>query len=98
IIDGTVKAAETEGIEKEIFNLGSGRNISVNNLIDLLLKLTNKEDIKPIYSEPKIGDVPDTFADISKAKRILGYNPSVSLKDGIQRFIDWYKLNKPIGE
>ena len=92
IIDGTLQAAETEGIEKEIFNLGSGRNISVNKLINLLLKLTNKEEIKPIYSSPKVGDVPDTYADITKAKNILGYSPDVALENGIQQFIEWYKF------
>ena len=92
IIDGTLKAAETEGIEKEIFNLGSGRNISVNKLMNLLLKLTHKEEIKPIYSAPKIGDVPDTYADITKAKNTLGYSPDVALENGIRQFIEWYKF------
>ena len=92
IIDGTLKAAETEGIEKEIFNLGSGRNISVNKLMNLLLKLTHKEEIKPIYSSPKIGDVPDTYADITKAKNTLGYSPDVALENGIRQFIEWYKF------
>lgn len=92
IIDGTLKAAETEGIEKEIFNLGSGRNISVNKLIDLLLKLTHKEEIKPIYSKPKVGDVQNTYADITKAKNVLGYSPDVAIETGIQHFIEWYKF------
>jgi len=91
IIDGTLKSAETEGIENEIFNLGSGSNVSVNTVVKLLLKLTEKTDIKPIYTPPKLGDVPHTHADISKARNLLGYNPKVTFESGIQRLIKWYK-------
>ena len=97
IIDGTLKAAETEGIEKEIFNLGSGCNVSVNTVLDLLLKLTRKEDIKPIYIPPKVGDVPHTHADISKAKNLLGYNPKVTFENGLRQFIEWYKSHSHLG-
>ena len=93
IIDGTLRAAETEGVGKEIFNLGSGHSVSVNTLVELLLKLTNKEDVKPIYTQPKVGDVPDTHADISKARNILGYNPKMIFENGIKQFIEWYKVH-----
>ena len=96
IIDGTLKSAETEGIEKEIFNLGSGSNVSVNTVIELLLKLTNKADIKPIYTQPKVGDVSHTHADISKARDLLGYNPKVTFESGIRQFIEWYKSHSQI--
>lgn len=91
IIDGTLKSVETEGVEKEIFNLGSGSNVSVNTVVELLLKLNDKTDIKPIYTKPKLGDVPHTHADISKARNLLGYNPKVTFESGIQQFIKWYK-------
>jgi len=91
IIDGTLKSAETEGIEREIFNLGSGSDVSVNTIVELLLGLTDKKDIEPIYTQPKIGDVPYTHADISKARSLLGYNPKVTLEIGIQQFIEWFK-------
>lgn len=91
IIDGTLKSAETEGVEKEIFNLGSGSNVSVNTVVELLLKLTDKTDIKPIYTQPKLGDVPHTHADISKARNLLGYNPKVTFESGIRQFVKGYK-------
>jgi len=91
IIDGTLKSAEIEGIEKEIFNLGSGSNVSVNTVVELLLKLTDKTDIEPIYTEPNLGDVPHTHADISKARNLLGYNPRVTFETGIQLYIKWFK-------
>lgn len=91
IIEGTLKAAENDNVEGEIFNLGSGSRISVNNVLKLLLRLTDKEDINPIYEEPKLGDVYDTYADISKARKLLGYNPKVTLDSGIRQFMKWFK-------
>lgn len=91
VIDGTIKAAEIDDPEEEIFNIGSGSRVSVNTLVNLLLKLTEKEDVKAIYEKPKLGDVHDTYANISKARKLLGYNPKVTLDSGIQQFIKWFK-------
>ena len=56
-----------------------------------------------IGTEPKIkqlpmqpGDVDRTFADISKAKKLIGYNPKTSFKEGIENFVEWYKINKDL--
>lgn len=92
IIDGTLRSGEIDDVKGEIFNLGGGSRVSVNEVVKLLLKLTGKEDIKPIHEPPKPGDVPDTYADISKGRNLLGYNPKVSLNDGIRQFIKWFKL------
>jgi len=91
IIDGTLKSAETEGIEKEIFNLGSGSTVSVNTVVQLLLELTGKTDIEPIYIEPKPGDVLHTHADISKARRLLGYTPTVTFETGMRLYVNWFR-------
>ena len=91
IIDGTLKSAETEGVEKEIFNLGSGSNVSVNTVVQLLLELTDKTDIEPIYTPPNLGDVSHTYADISKAKKFLGYIPRMTFETGIQLYVKWFK-------
>ena len=92
-IDGTIKAAEAEGIEGEVFNIGGGSNISVNDAVYLLIKLIG---INPgiAYEPKKLGDVQDTHADISKAKEILGYSPKVGVKEGLKRFIKWFKETK----
>lgn len=91
IMNGTLKAAETDDIEGEIFNLGSGSRFSVNEVLRLLQKVTQKGNGNPVHYAPKLGDVSDTYADITKAKKRLGYNPTTTLEDGIKRFIKWYK-------
>ena len=92
-INGTIKATETDGIEGEVFNIGGGSRISVNDVVNLLIKLIGI-NAEIAYWPPKLGDVPDTHADISKAKEILGYSPKVSLEGGLKRFINWFKKTK----
>jgi nucleoside-diphosphate-sugar epimerase len=55
--------------------------------------IMDKDFISPIYEKRKLGDVQDTYADIKKAQKILGYNPVTSIKKGLENFTEWYKLN-----
>lgn len=76
----------------EVFNIAYGGK---EYLIDLYIKLCDllNKDISPLYGEWRKGDVRDSNADISKAKRLLKYNPQYSLNDGLDLTIDWYKNN-----
>ena len=89
IAQGTIAAAEKEGIGGEIFNLGSGNSIVLNDAIDIIQDLLGNFEVQ--YESDKMGDVKHTLADISKAKKILGYEPKVNLKEGLKQFIEWYK-------
>ena len=74
----------------EIFNLGNSKKIKLKNLIKLIEEKTNKKaNIKKLPFQK--GDVSVTYADISKSKKILGYEPKVSIEEGIEKFVDWYK-------
>lgn len=92
IVEGTIKAAEVEIVKGEIFNLGSGTRISVNNTLKLLGKISGNEDAEIVHEPQKLGDVSDTYADITKARKILGSNPKVCFSDGLNRFINWFKM------
>ena len=73
----------------EIFNLGESECVTLARLIELLEEALGKPaiiDRKPAQA----GDVPLTFADISKARAMLGYNPSVKIEEGIKRFVAWF--------
>jgi len=95
IIDGVTKALlwnyqRPEG-SYEIFNLGESRTVSLSEMIACLEKATGKKArLKKLPMQP--GDVNTTFADVSKSKRILGYDPRTSFEAGISRFVEW--LNK----
>jgi UDP-glucuronate 4-epimerase len=75
----------------EVFNLGNSHPVKLSRLVDLLEEITGKpviRDAKPLQP----GDVPLTWADISKSSRLLGYHPSTSLEEGLRRFVAWYRL------
>jgi len=73
----------------EIINLGESRIVEVNYLISLIEKnLGKKAKIK--YLPPAPGDVPITYADISRAKKLLGYEPKVQIEEGIERYVKWF--------
>ena len=88
-IDGVIAATKKE-FGFEIFNLGESETISLSRMIGLLESALGKKAI--IDRQPlQAGDVPITFADISKAKEKLGYNPKVKFADGIKLFADWFR-------
>jgi UDP-glucuronate 4-epimerase len=91
IARGTVLAAKPVGYE--IFNLGGGNNpIRLSTILALVEKTTGRKAI--IHGQPfHIADVRETWADISKAKRLLGWQPEVSLEEGFQRTIAWHNAN-----
>ena len=89
IVDGII-ACMTVNFDYEIVNLGRGQPYSVGQFISIIEKATGKKAIKKMMPMAK-GDVLITYADTSKAKSLLGYNPKVSLEEGINKFIKWYK-------
>jgi UDP-glucuronate 4-epimerase len=77
----------------EIYNLGESQTTSLKDLIASIEEAFGKKaNVQVLEAQP--GDVSVTYADITKAKRLLGYHPKVSLKDGIKRFVEWYKKEK----
>jgi UDP-glucuronate 4-epimerase len=76
----------------EIYNLGESQTTSLKELIRLIEKAIGKKaNIEML--EPQPGDVSVTYADITKAKRMLKYQPGVKMEEGVKRFVDWYKKN-----
>jgi UDP-glucuronate 4-epimerase len=89
IIQGVRAAIDYEKSNHEIFNLGESQTIELTKLIALLEENLDKKAI--IQRQPmQPGDVPVTFADISKARELLNYNPQTKIEDGIPKFTDWF--------
>ena len=89
IIQGTMAALKYNGTLFDIFNLGESETIQLKDLIGAIEKaLGKKAKINQLPEQP--GDVPLTCADISKAKKLLGYNPTTQLEAGLPRFIEWF--------
>jgi nucleoside-diphosphate-sugar epimerase len=90
VVDGVLRCAETPGVGGEVFNIATNGRVSLNQLLDTLKKIFGA-DVEPIYKEARTGDVRDSQADITKAERLLGYRPTVSLEDGLRQTVDWYR-------
>ncbi len=88
-VDGIMACTKKE-FGFEIFNLGESQTVTLSYLIELLEKALGKKaviDRKPMQP----GDVPITYADISKAKEKLGYNPHIKIEEGIPKFVEWFR-------
>lgn len=94
-VQGIIAAMQYDKSGFEIINLGNSYAISLKELITALEEITGKKAIIEQYPEQQ-GDVPKTFADITKAKHMLGYNPQTGLKEGLQKFYDWFKANEEL--
>jgi UDP-glucuronate 4-epimerase len=90
---GTIAAMETKGLDYEIINLGDSRPVELIYVIRLIENLLNKKakiKFKPFHK----ADMFETFADIGKAKELLGWQPAVKIEDGIERTVKWYLENR----
>ena len=92
IADGVLKAIDYNA-EFEIFNIGESRTTELRKLIELIEKsLGKKANIEQLPDQP--GDVQITYADITKSKKILGYDPRTQVEEGVQKFVEWYIENR----
>ena len=77
----------------QVYNIACGEQHTVNQLFENLKSYTPNVDLAPIYRESRLGDVRDSLADINKAKKLLNYQPTVTLANGLKIALDWYKQN-----
>lgn len=83
-------ALDDEAPDGEVFNVGSGENVSVHEVAQQVAVAVGKENIEPeITGKYRVGDIRHCFADISKAQRLLGYEPKVRFKDGLTELAEW---------
>lgn len=88
-VSGIVSSLETD-LDYEIINLGSGQSSEIEKIVCLIEKYLDKKAIKN-YIPMIEGDLPETCADISKAEKLLNYNPKINIEKGIEKFVQWYK-------
>ena len=90
IISGVMAAVVYDESNYEVFNLGESETVELRQLISIL---ENALDCHAIIDQqpPQPGDVPQTFADITKARQLLGYNPKTNIEHGIKKFVEWFR-------
>lgn len=82
-----LKASVTPG---EVFNAAAGNTITINELAQAICELVGRPDLRPEYSPERKGDIKASYADISKIREKLGYEPSFSLREGLKQVVDWF--------
>jgi UDP-glucose 4-epimerase len=95
-VQAVLKAATAPAASGRVYNVGIGANISVLDLVAELNRLLGTH-IEPIHGPPRPGDVRHSQADISRARRDLGYEPAISFTEGLQRTLDAYLAEKKAG-
>lgn len=90
IISGVRAAIDYDKTKYEVINLGESRTVELRELISLLeVELGARAQID--RQPPQPGDVPQTYADISRARKLLGYDPQTDIETGIRRFVEWFR-------
>ena len=92
IIDGVTAAIDYDKSNYEVINLGESRTVELRELITLLEKELDTHAIIE-RQPPQPGDLPQTFADVSKARELLNYQPKTQIEDGLHRFVEWFRVS-----
>jgi UDP-glucose 4-epimerase len=74
----------------EVFNIGTGRTVTINNLTEILQNIIDKTDIEPVHVESRPGDIKHSYGDITKAKKKLNYSPRIKLEQGLKELVKSY--------
>jgi UDP-glucose 4-epimerase len=88
VVDATIRAGEAEGANGEIFNVAGGSPASVNRIADVIGEILGKP-VERLHLPSRAGDIRNSWADLSKSERVLGYAPEIALEDGLRRTIEF---------
>ncbi len=95
VVEAHMLAFKIKNAAGKSFNIGSGRSININRLAEILIRILDKTNLKPIHSDSGLGDIRFSCADISLAEKILGYKPTIDLEEGLEELVTWHRKNSP---
>ncbi len=90
VVKANLLAMESKKVNSGVFNIATGKQTSINDIVKTI-NMILETDISPIYAPERPGDIRHSVADISKAKRELGYKPEYGLKKGLEKTIEWHR-------
>lgn len=94
VVEGTIAASQVPGVSGEVFNIALGEEHTVLDLLQELNKIMDLS-VPPAFKPPRPGDVLRTFADSTKAKRLLRWEGRVKFADGLRRTVEWFRAHPP---
>ncbi|MDH5374398.1 MAG: SDR family oxidoreductase [Candidatus Bathyarchaeota archaeon] len=83
IVEANMLALNSQRSAGHVINVGSSESTTINNLANLLMEFFDQTHLKPVHRAPREGDIRNSYADIAKAEKMLGYKPKIKLKEGI---------------
>jgi UDP-glucose 4-epimerase len=89
-VQANLLACEAPSASGGVFNIGTGARVSLNQTLEYLRRISGKK-LEAKYDPPREGDIRDSQADITKAREILGYEPTVMFLEGLERTFEWYR-------
>jgi len=92
VVEANLLATRAKHTKGEVVNIACGEAITVNAIIEMINELLGKK-IKPIYAAPRPGDIKHSLADITAARKLIGFRPKIPFRQGLQKAIDWYRDN-----
>jgi UDP-glucose 4-epimerase len=95
VIDGNLLAADAPDASGAVLNIATGEQTTVLELADTIGDLIGR-DVEKEFLPPRTGDVRHSWADVGEARRVIGFAPRVSLRDGLQRAVDWFLEREPV--
>jgi len=90
VVEANILACQSDISKGEVINIACGESFSLNQLVSLLNEIIGT-NIKPEYAQAKPGDVKHSLADVSKAKKVLGYEPKMSFAEGMKKTVEWFR-------
>ena len=94
VVEANLRAATAQGVSGEVFNVAQGKGTTVNELYRLIRERIGS-DVEPTYAPRRPGDILHSRADVSRLKDRIGYSPTHSLQEGLERTVAWFRENAP---
>ncbi len=94
VVTGILRCCEAPHVAGEVINVAAGGRISLNDLIRTLQAILGTSAV-PVFGPPREGDVRDSQADIEKARKLLGFSPTVAFEDGLRQTVAWFQARAP---
>jgi nucleoside-diphosphate-sugar epimerase len=94
VVSANMLALKAKNAVGEVFNIAGGKALTINELAEILQRITEKEYLKPIFTEQRAGDIKHCLADISKAEGLLGFHPKVKISGGLSRLVHEHRAAK----
>lgn|SRR5574341_990083 len=95
VVDANLRAARSPDAAGKVINIANGTRTTLNELLEMMKKIVGKTDVTPRYESRRLGDVRNSLADLTRARALLGYEPSIDLQEGLRLTFDWWQRNNP---